>query len=141
MFSVPILPFHLGTLAFVVAVVLLSDKEAFAWFRGTKPLLSLGRLRVYHRLMWAGLSLMILTGLLMFYPIAPFLLQNPAFYIKMFFVLTLVVNGFFVGKMLTVASTRTYASLSFKERLPLLISGAISICGWIGAATAAFFLE
>lgn len=83
---------------------------------------------------------MITTGLTLFWPMKEYLLTLPQFYIKMAFVATLICNGFVVGRLQKKASTRTFSSLSPRERTPLFISGAVSTLSWIGAIIAAFFL-
>jgi hypothetical protein len=35
---------------------------------------------------------------------------------------------------------KPFAELTSKEKLPLMISGAVSGLGWVGAATLAFFI-
>lgn len=134
------LPLHLITLLFTVWTIFQSDHLGIEWVRGREAILSGEELRVLHKRMWTGLSLMVTTGFLMFWPMREFLLGRPQFYVKMSFVLTLTVNGFAIGHLQKIAVTRPYRTLSAKEKAPLFISGAISTISWLGAAVMAFFL-
>ena len=135
-----VLPLHLMSLGYVAWNIISADHLGLTWIRATRPTLPEALVRKYHKGTWIGLCLMIATGFTLFWPMREFLLTRPQFYIKMFFVLALVANGFMIGKFINIATTRTYASLTFKEKLPLLISGAVSTLGWLGAATMAFYL-
>lgn len=94
----------------------------------------------YHHRILAGLILMIITGTLLFWPAKDYLLTRPQFWVKMAFVLGLIINSFVIGSLSKIALTRTFASLSTKEKLPMLISGSVSTLCWLGAFVGAFFL-
>lgn len=83
---------------------------------------------------------MITTGLIMFWPMHTFLLTEGVFQLKMMFVAILIINSFAIGKLIRVATTRPFATLSTREKIPLFVSGGLSTIAWIGAATLAFFL-
>ena len=84
---------------------------------------------------------MITTGILLTIPAWTYRLQEPTFYIKMGFVLTLVVNAFAIGKLSKVAGEKPFAQLTSSEQHVLLLSGTLSAVGWIGAAVIGkFFL-
>lgn len=134
------LPLHLLTLAFVGYNIIRADHLGFAWISGKVSVMNEKEVRKYHIRVWAGLLGMIATGFLMFLPMREYLLSRPQFYIKMAFVLTLVVNGFIIGHLQNLATTKRYKELTTREKLPLFISGAVSTIGWLGAATMAFFL-
>jgi hypothetical protein len=55
-------------------------------------------------------------------------------------VAALIINSFFVGRFAKLASERPYASLARHERLPLLISGAVSTLSWLGAIACGLLL-
>ena len=112
----------------------------FNWMRGKVQTLDAVEVKKYHRGSWIGLSLMVTTGLFLFYPLREFLLARPQFYLKMAFVITLVCNGFVIGKLQHIATEKPFASLSTKQKLPLFISGAVSTLSWLGAIACAFFL-
>lgn len=58
----------------------------------------------------------------------------------MAFVVTLICNGLVIGKLQHVATTKTFSSLTFTEKLPLFISGAVSTLAWVGATLGGLFL-
>lgn len=139
-FSFPILYVHLGTLGVVVLLVLFADHQAFSWVMGHKETLNEKTLKKVHYLTLAGLVIMILSGATMAFYEWDYLVTVPAFFIKMAFVLALILNSFFIGKLMHVAIQKTFKSLSMKEKIPLLVSGAISTVSWIGAVICAFNL-
>lgn len=135
-----ILPLHLFSLLFVAWNIVRADHKGFLWIRGKVETLSPAEISPLHRNTWIGLVGMIVTGILLFLPMKDYLLTRPQFYAKMAFVLTLIINGFVIGKLQYVAETSAYSALSLRQKLPLFISGAISTLCWFGAATMAFFL-
>jgi hypothetical protein len=66
--------------------------------------------------------------------------MQPLFWLKMFFVVTLLVNSFFVEQFMHTATERSYSSLAIREKLPLFISGGISTFCWLGAITVAILI-
>jgi hypothetical protein len=134
------LTLHLLTLTFVAWTVLHADHMGLQWLQGKLKTLDERVVKKLHRNTWIGLCGMILTGFLMFWPMREYLLTRPQFYTKMAFVLTLIVNGFVIGYLQKVALTKSYAELTRQEKLPLMISGAVSTVGWLGAAAMAFFI-
>ncbi len=135
-----VFPLHISSLIFSVIGILLADHKALRWFLGKEPTLNRTILLKYHHHVLAGLSLMIITGVTLFWSMREYLLASNVFYLKMFFVSILIVNSFFIGRLMNVAVVKTYAELNFKERLPLMISGTASTLGWLGAFISAFFL-
>ena len=135
-----LLNLHLAVMFFSLGVIFFADKEAFAWISGRKEVLERKRMRLLHLLMWAGLTALIATGLLLFLPMAIYLLSEPLFVIKLLFVAILVINAILVGRLMHVALTRPYSSLAWQEKLPLLTSGAISTFSWACAILIAFYL-
>ena len=118
----------------------IADKEAFSWFTGKRELLDARRINRLHSLMWIGLLGMIATGLYMAWPAREFLLREPLFLTKLAFVVALFINGFIIGKLNNIPSHKAFASLSREERLPLFISGGVSLFSWMGAIIVAFVL-
>ncbi len=135
------LPLHLISLAFVVFYIFQADHMGFNWIRGKVSTLDQSTVEKYHKRTWFGLMLMILTGFVLFWPMREYLLTRPQFLIKIAFVAALFLNSFVIGALSKTSTTKTYASLSFKEKLPLIISGAVSTISWLGAIIMAFFLE
>jgi hypothetical protein len=130
---------HLTTLALTAIVILYSDHKGFQYFRGTTPTLSHSFVTWSHRLVWTGLSLMILSGFFLVLPIWEYYLADPVFFIKMGMVLTLCVNAFFIGKLSPLTTERTFEELPSDLKKTLLISGALSGIGWVGAAIIGYF--
>lgn len=140
LFGVPIflIHIHLATLAFLACLVVFADHEAFSWVRGKKATLNARTMTRVHLATWAGLLLMVATGISMALPLKDFLLTNAAFFFKMFFVLALLMNAVVIGFLMKTATEKTFASLSWREQLPLLVSGGVSTVGWLGAVISAF---
>lgn len=135
-----ILSVHLLILAFVAWNVFHADHLGFKWMRGKINILDKKQVSTYHNRIWIGLWGMIITGLVMFLPLRDFLLHRPQFYAKMGFVLVLILNGLFIGKLQNIATTQQYARLAPKEKILLFVSGAISTLAWLGAVAGGFYL-
>lgn len=134
-------PLHILSLLFVAWNIFHADHMGFNWIRGKVSTLDEATVKKYHNRTWIGLLLMIFTGLLMFWPMREYLLTRPQFFIKMAFVITLFCNSFVIGILSKTSTTKSYSSLSTKEKIPLIISGAVSTISWLGAFGMAFFLE
>lgn len=135
-----VFPFHIASLLFVGWNVLLADHLGFTWITGKAAMLEASTVRKYHVRVSIGLGLMITTGLLLFWPAREYLLSRTQFYVKMGFVVALILNSFVINKYSLIPTTRSYASLSFSEKLPMLISGGVSTLCWFGAILGGFFL-
>lgn len=135
------LPFHLISLLFVAWNVFHADHMGFNWIRGKVKVLDKDTVKKYHNRTWVGFILMIITGLTLFWPTREYLLIRPQFFIKIAFVIAIFCNSFVIGYLSKTSTTKTYTSLSTKEKIPLIISGAVSIISWLGATSMAFFLE
>ena len=132
---------HLAILCITVVGIILADKYALSWVRGVNQVLDAKRLKKYHYWVGVGLIGMIITGVVMYSGKTDELnVSNLAFVGKMCFVGLLVINSFVIGALTRVATVRTYASLTLKEKMPLMISGIVSAVGWVGAITLAFFI-
>ena len=132
---------HLIILVITLIGVVRADHEGFAWIRGKKPILDFQKLRMYHYWVGTGLFGMIVTGLILLWPMRDYLLtSSPLFILKMIFVALLVVNAFTIWELLKVATVRTFASLSLKEKIPLFTSGLISTGCWMGAVVLGLYL-
>ena len=82
---------------------------------------------------------MIVTGVLLTIPTWEYRLTEFAFYVKMGFVLVLVMNAVAIGSLARLAHERPFASLAAEEQKTLLVSGGLSFCGWIGAVVVGVF--
>jgi len=130
---------HLSLVILTGLCVLYSDEQAFAWVLGKKNVLSPRLVDILHVVVSIGLSGIIATGGILFLS-RSFLLHDPVFLTKMVFVGALIVNGFFIDRLSVTATERPFAQLSKKERMPLLISGAVSVLGWAGAGLCGLLL-
>jgi len=133
-------PVHVLFVIATAGVVLYADEQGLMWVRGKSALLSQRRLAWLHLLTGLGLAGLIATGGVLFLGHSSPFLQNPFFYTKLVFVVALIVNGFLIERLARVATLRTWASLSSRERLPLIISGGISLVSWIGAGVCGLLL-
>ena len=124
---------HIFAICITGLVVLYSDEQGLRWMLGKVEVLNARRIAFLHGVVSIGLPLVILTGGLMAVPALDYYLQNPVFIVKMGFVGVLIVNGLYIGKVASLASTRSFASLTSHERFPLFISGTFSVLGWAGA--------
>lgn len=135
-----ILPIHLLILAFIVWNIVRADHLGWSWVRGKISILDRKIVQLYYKRVWIGLCLMVVTGVCLFWPLREFLLERQQFYVKMTFITILIINGFAIGKLQRVAETKTFASLSLKQRIPLFVSGAISTLAWLGAIFGGLYL-
>lgn len=138
--TLPVLQIHVTAVFITLAVVIAADVHGLLWILGKKQTLPLKRMEFFHRAAWLGLIVIITAGFLMFISYSEYLLSLPAFKFKMLFVAMLLVNAFVIGKHLMIATKEPFASLSSKEKMTLIISGAVSTCGWIGAFVCAQLL-
>lgn len=132
---------HLAILFLTVFGILLSDHDGYLWLRGKKATLDPKRIARYHWWVSVGLLGMVISGFFLFWPMRDYLLtQSPQFIIKMIFVGILIVNAFAIGELSRTATEKPFSSLTQKEKIPFLVSGALSGVCWIGAALSGFFL-
>lgn len=124
---------HILGMGFVFAVIIFADKEAFAWMRGKKEILDAQHLRLIHQLTWLGLSILVISGIFLFYPRREYLAAEPLFIIKMLFVGILLTNGVLVGRLMHIATQKPFAMLTHAEKVQLFASGAASFISWVGA--------
>jgi len=116
-------------------LVLFADEQAAAWVLGREQTIPAGRIRFLHHSVATGLALLLLTGGYLYWRAVPAYLTLTPFIVKMVAVGALILNTWAIDSFGSIATTRTFASLTHKERLPLMISGAISFIGWVTAIT------
>ncbi|MDQ5928024.1 MAG: hypothetical protein QG633_462 [Patescibacteria group bacterium] len=134
-----ILTFHLGTLILTGLVVLYADHMGFRYFTGRSQTLDPKKVRWAHRLVFIGLFILIITGVMLTLPSWAVWFENPFFYAKLAFVATLLVNGIFIDRLMQKATIMPYALLSAPERRLLMVSGALSATGWVASVLIGFF--
>ena len=131
---------HITSLCLAVCGIVFADHLGFAWVRGKKQTLESRTLIRTHWFVGIGLGLMVGSGSVLFWNSKDYLLTDPAFYIKMSFVLALIINSFIIEKFMQVATVASYATLTPAQKKPLIISGGMSTVSWLGAGITAFFL-
>lgn len=131
---------HALLLLATAVVIVYSDHQGFLYFRGTKETLSRNFIVWSHRLVWTGLALIILTGVLLTILAWEYRLSEGVFWIKMGFVAVLLMNGIAIGSLSHKSTTTPFASLSKAEQKTLLVSGVLSFTGWVSAAIIGYFI-
>ncbi len=131
---------HWAGLALSTFYILRADHMGARWMLGKTETLDASRVAYLHKGVWAGLGLLYISGIFLILPIASYIIEQQMFQAKMLFVLALTANGYMIGKIDHIASTRSFASLSLHERFPLILSGAISTICWIGSFVAGISL-
>jgi hypothetical protein len=140
-YSLPLLQIHLTAIFTTLAIVVVADAHGLLWLTGKIEKLPARRMYVLHTLTWIGVICIASAGISMFAGAFEYYLSLPAFRFKMLFIFGLVLNAFFIGKHIPIATTTAFKTLSKKEKTVLLISGAVSTFGWLGAYTCAQFLS
>ena len=131
---------HILSLALTACAIVYADHTGFNWIRGTIHAVPHKTLHYLHWAVGVGLGLMIGSGVVLFWPAKDYLLSSLPFFIKMVFVLALIVNSVVIENLMHVATTTPFKEVSKKTRTKLFISGAVSGISWLGAAVAALFL-
>lgn len=134
-----IVSLHLGALILTALVVLYADHRGMGYVRGTQEMLSPQFITWSHRLVATGLGVLVATGLMLAIPERGYFFTEPVFYLKMGFVLALIINGFWIGRLSSVTTMLPFRALPQETKRKIFVSGAISLVSWIGAATIGLF--
>ena len=134
-----ILNIHIVSMIGTIVLVVVSDVLALRWWYGWQASLSYTKMRNLHYAVGTGLLVSITTGALMASTAFSYLITQPAFVLKMAFVLLLCINAFVIHQHLVLATTYTYDSLTSREQKKLMLSGAASTVGWVGVLVASQF--
>ncbi len=135
-----ILTLHIVSFVWNIFWVVVSDGIGLVWVTGKKTLAPGRLLRYTHRFIFGGLAVSIVSGVYLFSTASEYLLTVPAFYTKLLFVLALLINGFVIGRHITVAEHTPFRDITAKERTKLFISAAISTSSWVGVVVSATLL-
>lgn len=130
---------HLISLIITIPVILYADHMGFNYLIGKTKTVSVTKVKWAHALVFIGLGLLIVTGILVTVPMWAYVLSKPIFYLKMAFVITLLVNGLFIGQLMKKATEIPFVDLSKDEKLTLIISGGLSASGWFFSAVIGYF--
>lgn len=133
-------PLHTIILLFILWNIFKADKFALSWMRGKIEILDALKIKKLHDYILYGLLGMTVTGFGLFWPLREKLLASNAFGIKLALVVLLFLNSFFIERFMKIASEKKYSELLAKEKLPLIISGAVSTLAWISVLIAVAFL-
>jgi hypothetical protein len=131
---------HVGALGVAALGMAYADHEALAWLRGKKDTLFHGHLLQAHHLVAYALSAIIVSGLLLFWPMRDYLLAQPLFLLKIGFVAALVANSFAIERLMHMPTRHSFRSLTRRQKFPLMLSGAVSLGSWVAAGTLALVL-
>lgn len=132
---------HVGAVFATLALVVIADLHGLWWLLGKHDTLPSERIRFLHKAIFVGLGLTILAGAMLFSYATDYYLSLIAFRFKLLFVFALGINAFLIGKHMELTFSNRFVDLSSEQKRALLISGAVSTLSWIGAFTAAQFLE
>jgi uncharacterized membrane protein len=138
-YTLPILPIHLLFVAFSFFWITQSDFYGSLWILGKKDNLQKDKLEKFHKYVWIGLLGLIFTGLFLILQ-KSYLLESFNFKFKMFFVLVLFINSFFIGKEMNLAANFKFKDLKNIDKFKIFITGAVSTISWISAFVIAQFL-
>jgi len=136
--STYLLSVHIAAFAWSVVGIIAADTQGVRWLLGWVPMLRVSYVRFWHRWVWCGLLVSIVSGFLMFWPVREYLLTQPTFLLKITLVLVLCLNALFIGTHMVVATQQPFSSLSSSQRRALLVSGVVSLLGWISVAALGF---
>ena len=132
---------HVGILILTAVAILWADIYGSSWLKGKRRTLDpiiVGRL---HTVVTIGLTGMIATGIILFWPLRDYLVnENSAFIAKMIFVFALVVNSVVIESHMKIATTTAFKDISLRQKTVLFISGLVSLLSWVGAVLMAFEL-
>lgn len=135
-----VLGIHIITFVCNIILVIIADGLGALWVLGRKETLNAVLMKRLHVSIWIGLSISIVTGIILFSTLPEYLLTVSAFYTKLFFVGALIINSVGISKHLHIPSEKPFSVLTRREKLPLFMSGAISTTCWIGVVVSATFL-
>ena len=135
-----VLTLHISAMFFSISLVVFADVLGLLWFFNRIQTLPEKVLKWTHRCILFGIFVSIITGILMFNSVSTLLLRNPAFYIKISFILFLLINAYFIHKHYTLSTTNNSMSLTCNEKNKLILFGTISALSWISVLIASQFL-
>lgn len=115
-----------------------ADHIGFKYFTGKIQTVNYRKVQIAHWFVTGGLVLLILTGVIITIPMWAVMFENPFFYAKLAFVVTLFLNGIFIGSLMKKATIIPFARLSKDEKKALIVSGALSGISWTASILIGF---
>ncbi len=132
---------HIGILILTAIAILWADIYGSSWLKGRRTTLNPIIVARLHTAVTIGLTGMITTGIILFWPLREYLTNaNGPFIAKMIFVFALVINSLVIESHMKIATTIAFKDTSFKQKSILFVSGVVSALSWVGAVIAAFQL-
>jgi uncharacterized membrane protein len=122
---------HVGSIVLTLLFVVYADEQGLQYLRGKRKTLQRERVRALHRIVAAGLSVIIATGALMVYQDPAFYFGQATYWVKMCFVLVLVVNACVIGFLSRFAVVTPFQELAKRDQWMLLASGGVSAFSWV----------
>ena len=135
-----ILYIHLIALAGAIIGITYADESAFSWMTGKKLLLDGPQTEQLHYFVSVSLSMLIVTGLWLFWPLHSFLLYNTYFLLKLGCVMLLVLNSIVIEYLMPIATVLPFSQVPLGRKFLFLLSGAVSFSCWVGAGVAAWLV-
>jgi hypothetical protein len=131
---------HLTSLSIAAIGVLYADSLGMRWMRGKIDVVELRHLNRAHLIVSIALLSLVISGGFLFWPMRSYLLFQPLFLLKMAFVLVLILNSFAIDAFMHISRVKSFRTLEKKEKIPLFVSGAVSMICWFGAGITALVI-
>ncbi len=131
---------HLVIVIVTILIVLYADEQGLMWMLGKKKVLSAPLLHFLHRAVAVGLGALIISGGFLYTRAPLAYLANITFEVKLVAIVALILNTYAISRFTPIATIRAFGELTQKEKLPLLVSGAVSFAGWFVAAVSGLLL-
>ncbi len=129
---------HLIALILTIPAIMYADHIGFKYFTGKIQTVNYRKVQIAHWFVTGGLILLIITGVIITIPMWAVMFENPFFYAKLAFVVTLFLNGIFIGSLMKKATIIPFARLSKDEKKALIVSGALSGISWTASILIGF---
>lgn len=123
---------HVIAAVFVLGSIVIADLRLLGWLGKSQPVLPLIRESILWT--WLAFAVALVTGLAMFITRATGYVYNPAFIWKLILLVLAGINMLYFHRRLYPQ----IASLSNQSQMPAMyrVSGAISLCLWLGVMLA-----
>lgn len=131
---------HITLVWATLLAVFYTDKIALAWLLGKKETLDDKNMTRLHYAIWVGLLGIIISGAFLAYPRITYFIHDMPFIIKMLFVLALLVNAVFLGRLMKTSFKMPFKQVDKERKIEFFIGGMVSTFSWIGALVMALFI-
>jgi hypothetical protein len=129
---------HISVILSAIGLVLLNDFIGLFWALGLKQQFSEQSLRIQHRVIGVAFIAAIGTGIAA--SIAkPEVLRHNGFWIKMIFVATIGLNGWFMGKKCQTLAQHRFRTLPSRTKVSISLSVILSLFLWLATALIGLF--